>query len=92
MAGLSEISREFKLQQDVCLGRRAELRSPTGWAVLVMGKIVIDEEYCKGCGLCISFCPQKVDSILRIRSARMAITRQNFSIQAENARGAPCVP
>jgi 2-oxoglutarate ferredoxin oxidoreductase subunit delta len=25
-----------------------------------MGKIVIDEEYCKGCALCIGFCPQKV--------------------------------
>ena len=25
----------------------------------MMGKIVIDEEYCKGCGLCINFCPQK---------------------------------
>jgi 2-oxoglutarate ferredoxin oxidoreductase subunit delta len=25
----------------------------------MMGKIVIDEEYCKGCGLCISFCPRK---------------------------------
>jgi 2-oxoglutarate ferredoxin oxidoreductase subunit delta len=23
-----------------------------------MGKIVIDEEYCKGCGLCIAFCPK----------------------------------
>lgn len=27
--------------------------------MVVMGKIVIDEEYCKGCALCISFCPQK---------------------------------
>jgi 2-oxoglutarate ferredoxin oxidoreductase subunit delta len=25
----------------------------------MMGRIVIDEEYCKGCGLCINFCPQK---------------------------------
>jgi len=24
------------------------------------GKIVIDEEKCKGCGYCIDFCPQKV--------------------------------
>jgi 2-oxoglutarate ferredoxin oxidoreductase subunit delta len=25
-----------------------------------MGKIRVDEEYCKGCGLCINFCPQKL--------------------------------
>lgn len=25
-----------------------------------MGKIVIDTRVCKGCGYCISFCPQKV--------------------------------
>jgi 2-oxoglutarate ferredoxin oxidoreductase subunit delta len=25
-----------------------------------MGKITINEEYCKGCGLCINFCPQKL--------------------------------
>jgi 2-oxoglutarate ferredoxin oxidoreductase subunit delta len=24
-----------------------------------MAKIIIDEEYCKGCALCINFCPQK---------------------------------
>lgn len=24
------------------------------------GKVVIDEEKCKGCGLCINFCPQKI--------------------------------
>ena len=25
-----------------------------------MAKIFINEEYCKGCTLCISFCPQKI--------------------------------
>jgi 2-oxoglutarate ferredoxin oxidoreductase subunit delta len=29
-------------------------------AGLKMAKITIDEEYCKGCTLCISFCPQKI--------------------------------
>jgi 2-oxoglutarate ferredoxin oxidoreductase subunit delta len=24
------------------------------------GKIVIDQELCKGCGLCIEFCPKKL--------------------------------
>ncbi|MEW6375597.1 MAG: 4Fe-4S binding protein [Thermodesulfobacteriota bacterium] len=25
-----------------------------------MNKVVIDRERCKGCGLCISFCPKKI--------------------------------
>jgi 2-oxoglutarate ferredoxin oxidoreductase subunit delta len=25
-----------------------------------MAKIIINEEYCKGCTLCVNFCPQKV--------------------------------
>ncbi|MCJ7424222.1 ferredoxin family protein [Candidatus Bathyarchaeota archaeon] len=25
-----------------------------------MGKIRIDEEFCKGCMLCVNFCPQKL--------------------------------
>jgi len=25
----------------------------------MMGKIAVNEEYCKGCALCLSFCPQK---------------------------------
>ena len=24
-----------------------------------MAKIIIDEDYCKGCALCMNFCPQK---------------------------------
>lgn len=25
-----------------------------------MGKITVDKEYCKGCGLCVSVCPKKI--------------------------------
>ena len=25
-----------------------------------MGKIEIDKEFCKACGLCVAFCPQKL--------------------------------
>lgn len=27
---------------------------------MAKGQITIDEKYCKGCGLCINFCPQKI--------------------------------
>jgi 2-oxoglutarate ferredoxin oxidoreductase subunit delta len=27
---------------------------------LTMARIIINEDYCKGCALCTSFCPQKV--------------------------------
>ncbi|WP_165252408.1 4Fe-4S binding protein [Adlercreutzia sp. ZJ304] len=25
-----------------------------------MGKVVIDESFCKGCGICVSVCPQSI--------------------------------
>lgn len=28
-----------------------------------MGKITVDKEYCKGCGLCVSVCPKKIIEI-----------------------------
>lgn len=28
-----------------------------------MGKIEVNEQYCKGCGLCVAFCPQKLIQI-----------------------------
>lgn len=27
---------------------------------MAKGKIYISEKYCKGCGLCIAFCPKKI--------------------------------
>jgi 2-oxoglutarate ferredoxin oxidoreductase subunit delta len=27
---------------------------------LKTAKIIVDKEYCKGCALCVNFCPQKV--------------------------------
>jgi 2-oxoglutarate ferredoxin oxidoreductase subunit delta len=61
MVGLSEISRELKRRQEYLsekpgrayIHKRERVESR-------MAKIIIDEEYCKGCTLCINFCPQKV--------------------------------
>ena len=25
-----------------------------------MAKVIVDIEYCKGCGLCVDFCPEKI--------------------------------
>ena len=30
-----------------------------------MGKVIIDEEFCKGCSLCINACPQHLLSIAK---------------------------
>ena len=31
--------------------------------ILIMAKVVIDKERCKGCGLCIGVCPKKIITI-----------------------------
>lgn len=34
------------------------------------GKIVIHEDLCKGCGLCINFCPQKILGVAKHLNAK----------------------
>lgn len=31
-----------------------------GEIYVAKGKVEISEKYCKGCGLCLNFCPQKI--------------------------------
>jgi len=33
-----------------------------------MAKVTFDEEYCKGCGLCVSVCPKKILEISKTKS------------------------
>ena len=33
----------------------------------VQGKVTFDQDYCKGCGLCISVCPVKIISLDRTK-------------------------
>ncbi len=34
------------------------------------GKVIIDKERCKGCGLCISVCPKKILSLSKDRNKK----------------------
>jgi 2-oxoglutarate ferredoxin oxidoreductase subunit delta len=64
MTGVSEISRELKWQQTICLKEEGRTHSQKRKrAELRMAKIIINEEYCKGCTLCVNFCPQKTIQI-----------------------------
>jgi 2-oxoglutarate ferredoxin oxidoreductase subunit delta len=60
MAGLSEISRKLKWEQEYLPRVLATPAVKKEGAELRMSKIIINEKYCKGCTLCINFCPQKI--------------------------------
>jgi len=47
-----------------------------------MGKIVVNEEFCKGCSLCISVCPQKL-----IRTASHVSKKGYHPAQFEDPEG-----
>ena len=32
-----------------------------------MARIEIDEEHCKGCGICVAFCPQKIITLRQMQ-------------------------
>jgi 2-oxoglutarate ferredoxin oxidoreductase subunit delta len=38
---------------------------------------ILRERYCKGCGICVSFCPKKV---LSLRSGKVFVERQELCI------------
>jgi len=51
-----------------------------------MAKITIDKNRCKGCFLCVKFCPNRLISVSAALNAR-GVNFAKFSQPAENATG-----
>lgn len=47
-----------------------------------MASVTFQEEKCKGCGLCVTFCPKHILQMAPVRINAKAITRRSASTRA----------
>jgi pyruvate ferredoxin oxidoreductase delta subunit len=48
------------VHEDKCVGCKAcYIWCPEGTIIIKDGKVAVDYEYCKGCGICSNVCPAK---------------------------------
>lgn len=54
---------------------------------MAKGNVKIDEKYCKGCGLCVAFCPQK---ILHLATDRLTASGYNPCQVSDSSKCIAC--